>query len=763
MQDYNNSDLDPANPILNQVFVPKTIDLRRQIALLRRRLKFCVLAAVVVFFGVAVYTSYQPRIYTATSQVMLDRRQQQVTDTKEVLSGLPPETGIVESEVEILKSRTLAGKVASALNLDRDPEFNPAPSPPSFFQTIVSSLPWPSSRANHSIGTNKEIAISELNARIVDRVLSRLKIARVGVTYAINISFQSVSPSKAAMIANAFTDKYLLEQLDAKYDATRRASEWLSSRLAGLKAQAEASDMAAREFEISNGLVGAQTTAGAGETLAGATLQQQQISELSAQVATAHAQLAEAEANLATANKQLAMGSTGGDVGAALLSPVIQALRRQRSEMSAKIADLSGKMGPKNPIMINAERELADTDAQIQIEIQRLISNLQAQVEAVRQRSASLDESLAKAKGLLNTSNAAAGHLAVLQSRAQADASVYQSFLDRFKQTTAQEGIGQSDARVVSYAEVPSAPTSPKVVLNLALGLVLGFGAAAGLVILMDALEHGLYTSDDVERFLNVPSIGSIPQLTTTFDYEKLGSIANPPLDAIIQNPLSSYAEAYRNLRTAIMTTRTNIDSQVIIITSALPEEGKTTTSICLARTFAIGGSKTILVDCDLRKNSVLRTMGKKSKVGLLQVLSEKCKLEDALMEDEASGAFVLPLIVQEYVPQNIFASAAMDRLLDRLRTQFEVVLLDTAPVLPIADTRVLAPKSDAVVFLAQWRKTPRKAVENGLRQLQTTGATISGVVLTQVNAKEQARSGYGDDGYYYKSYRSYYGYNATS
>jgi Mrp family chromosome partitioning ATPase len=155
--------------------------------------------------------------------------------------------------------------------------------------------------------------------------------------------------------------------------------------------------------------------------------------------------------------------------------------------------------------------------------------------------------------------------------------------------------------------------------------------------------------------------------------------------------------------------------------------------------------------------------MGKKSKVGLLQVLSEKCKLEDALMEDEASGAFVLPLIVQEYVPQNIFASAAMDRLLDRLRTQFEVVLLDTAPVLPIADTRVLAPKSDAVVFLAQWRKTPRKAVENGLRQLQTTGATISGVVLTQVNAKEQARSGYGDDGYYYKSYRSYYGYNATS
>jgi exopolysaccharide transport family protein len=741
------------------------LDLHRQLALLRRRLKFCLAIALIVFLGMVIFTFHATPKYTAMAQVMLDQRQQQVTDVKEVLSGLPPESGVVETEVEVLKSRTLADKVVTALNLDQDREFNPALAPPGLRQVVFGAVSGLFGVSDRPRGARTELQEEIARARVVDSVLSRLKVARSGLTFVINISFQSTSAQKAALIANTFADKYLTAQLDAKFDATKRANDWLNSRLSGLREQAEASEAAARQFEAANGLVGVQSAPGpgGGASINGATIAQQEISNLSTQVAAARAQLAEAQANLGTARAQLANGSTGGDVGGALTSPVIQSLRKQHADISSQVADLSGKYGPRHPEMLKAQRELADVDAQIQAEIGRITSNLEAQVEVARQRTLSLESSLSRSKGSLNMSNTAAGHLAQLQSRAQADASVYQNFLDRFKQTSAQQGIEQSDARVVSYAKVPTSPSAPNVPLNLALGLVLGIGAAGAAIFVMEALEDGLYTSEDVEQTLGIPHLGSIPRLDTTLDFKRDVRSHGAPLDYAFANPLSSYAEAFRNLRTSILFSRTGEPVKVVTITSSLPGEGKTVTSICLARTLAMGGTKTVLVDCDLRKRSVLQKLGHTAKVGLLEVLNGVVSLDDALLYDELSGAYILPLTTSDYTPKDVFASVAMDRLLDDLRTRFEIVLLDTAPILPIADTRVLAPKSDVVVFLAHWRKTPRKAVENGLLQLDAVGAHVAGIALTLIDAKEQARSGYGDAGYYYKAYKSYYGYGASS
>jgi capsular exopolysaccharide synthesis family protein len=725
-------------------------------------LKFCLAVAFVVFLAMVIYTFHATPNYTAVAEVMLDQRRQAVTDVKEVMSDLPPETGVVETEVEILKSRTLADKVVTSLDLSQDPEFNRSLAPPGLRKIALSAIAGmfrihsPAPRAQTGLEQQLD------HARIVDAVLDRLKVTRSGVTFVINISFRSKSAEKAAKIANAFADKYLLEQLDAKFDATKRANDWLNSRLSGLREQAEASEAVARRYEAANGLVGVQSKLTDGASISGATIAQQEISSLTGQVAATREQLAEAEANLSTARQQLANGSTGGDVGGALTSPVITELRRQRADVSAEVATFTGKYGPRHPEMLKAQRELADIDTQIQAEIGRIISNLQAKVQVAREGALSLEASLARAKGALNISNTAAGHLAQLQTRADADQKVYQDFLDRFKQTSAQQGVEQSDAQIVSYAKIPTSPSSPNAPLNLALGLVLGVGAAAIAVFVMDALESGVYTSEDVEQTLGMPHLGSVPRLETTLDFKQAPE-ALTPLDYAFQEPVSSYAEAFRNLRASILFSPTGEAVKVVTITSALPGEGKTVTSICLARTMALGGMRTILVDCDLRKQHIAQKLGLDVNLGLLEVLNGAATLGQAMIVDELSGAYTLPLPTSDYTPKDVFASSAMDRLLKELRMQFDVVLLDTAPILPVADTRVLAPKSDVVVFLAHWRKTPRKAIENGLQQLEAVGAHVAGVALTLIDAKEQARSGYGDAGYYYKAYKSYYNYGASA
>jgi capsular exopolysaccharide synthesis family protein len=265
-------------------------------------------------------------------------------------------------------------------------------------------------------------------------------------------------------------------------------------------------------------------------------------------------------------------------------------------------------------------------------------------------------------------------------------------------------------------------------------------------------LDSGLATAEDVERRLEASYLGAVPLLSTVAEGSNL-----EPIDYVVAKPLSSFSEAFRNLRASISYSRLGEPVQVVAVTSSLPGEGKTTTSFCLARTAAIQGSRVIVVDCDLRRRTVNRLMKTEPTVGLLEVLSGEAQLQQAVVVDDATGAHVLPLAKSGYTPKEVFGTAAMDRLLGDLRSRYDLVVLDTAPVLPVADTRVLAPKADAVVFLTRWRKTPQHAVEAAFRLLQGTGAHLAGVALTQMDMKQQAKYGYGDPGYYYAEYKKYY------
>lgn len=718
------------------------LDLRRWLLTIRRRLRLLSAVALAVFVTTILLTLQETPKYTATAGVVLDTRKERINNVQQVLSDLPTDSSVVDTEVEILKSGQLAERVVRALNLDQDPEFNPTLRKPAGVSAVVAGVKGLFGAAAPQPHRFTSIELQKLHEGVVSNVIGNLAIRRVGLTYVINIGYVSESPTKAAAIADKFAELYLLEQLEAKFEATQQATRWLNNQLDQLRQQVLKDEAAVQQFKIDNNLLSAS----------GTTLTEQEISSYSQTLAQARAQLAEDEARLSAARIQLARTSNEGDVGEALNSSLIAGLRAQRATVSAQLAELQGRYGERHPEMLKAKRQLSDIDAQIQQEIHTIIANLEAKVQVSRERAGAVGGSLGGAKGTLAANNRAMVRLNELQRNAEASRTIYESYLNRYKETSSQGGIGQSDARIVSKAKIPGAPSSPNVSRNLMMGLLLALGAGFATVILVETLDAGLATAEDVERRLDTAYLGSVPLLSSVAD-DKLES----PIDHLVSKPLSGFAEAFRSLQAAILHARPGEPVKVVAITSALPGEGKTTTAICLARSAALQGRRTVVVDCDLRRRTVNRMMPEEPKVGLLEVLNGEATLEQALSLDAASGASILPLARTWFTPRDVFGSAAMDRLLIDLRARFDLVILDTAPVLPVADTRVLASKADLLVLLARWRKTPQPAIEAAFRLLHGTGVNIGGVVLTQVDMKQQAKYGYGDPGYYYAEYKKYY------
>ncbi|MDB5460806.1 MAG: lipopolysaccharide biosynthesis protein [Caulobacteraceae bacterium] len=699
-----------------------TLDLRRALSILRRRMGLFVVVALVVMAAVATITLLTPPQYRATAQVMLNRRNVNVTNINDVLSAGPPDSTAVDTEVEILRSPLLAQHVVRSLKLDRDREFNPR----------VTAAAAPLSRKQFEA--------------VVAGVRKNLSISRSGLTYVIDVGFKSRNPAKAATIANEFARLYLAQQIENKVQATQQAAGWLNGQLQQLRGQLTADETAVQQFKIANNLMSAE----------GATLAEREISTYNQSLAQATAQVAEDDARLNTARRQLARGSTGDDVGEALNSPTIQKLKEQRADASRKLASLRTNFQDAYPDVKKARNELADIDAQITAETGRVISNLDARAQVSQRRAAAVASSVGGAKGHLAENSRASVHLSELERNAQASRALYESYLARYKETSSKVGLAEADARLVSEAADPSKLSSPNVPLNLVLGAALAAAAGLGAVGLAQMLESGLATSADIEKRFNLRYLGAIPALASAAKRgKKRAKLA--PTDFIVERPFSSFSEAFRSLVASIVHGTGSDVVKTVAVTSALPGEGKTTTAICLGRAAALQGYRVVIVDCDLRRRSLQRIVGKPVGVGLLEVIAGQAELDQAIVRDTPTTADILPLGDAPTSLKDVFGSAAMDRLLLDLKSRYDLVVLDTAPVVPVADARVLAQKADFVVMVARWRTTPYQAIQGALRLLSGNNVRIGGMVLNQVDMEQQVRHGYGDVAHYFNAYRKYY------
>lgn len=708
------------------------IDLRSVFARFLLRLPIFLTVALVILGAVAAYTFTARPTYTAAASLLITPRGTDLLKDQEQTTQ-PTDTTEVDTQVQVLNSRALARRVAQKLQLQNDPEFNPAlrPKKTDVLSGLMSAIE--ASRTVPILGPDHAVETA------ANSVLAHTKARRSGLTYVIDVAFTARSGDKAAKIANAIADQYINASVEAKYSTVHGANEFINDRLNSLAQEVQANDAALQQYKIAHNLISAQ----------GATSAEEEMSSLNQQIAGARADLAEHQARLTTARNQIAKGGGGADVSAALGSSVVASLRAQRGELVKEQADLETRYGPLHPEVKKVEEELTQNNIQIKQEIDRIISNLQAEVDVAQQRLNSLQGSLGSAQGSLASNNQALVGLDELQRKADASRAVYEAFLNRSKEATAQEGLQQADARVTSPAQAPERPTAPNKPLNFALGFVLALAGGTGAALLVENLDSALLTSRDVEKKLQMPCIGAVPLIKHKSEAAK---------DAyIVQKPFSAFAESFRNLKTALTVSAEQRDVQVIMITSALPGEGKTLTTLSFGRGIAQGGAKVLLIDADMRRAALTNAVKKQPALGIEEVLIGKATLKDAVVKDEMSGADLLLLTERAVSIDELLSSEAFDRLLQQARAFYDFILIDTAPVLAVAETRAVAVKADATVFLVRWSKTPKQAAGDALDLLIASGAFVAGVCLTQVDLTKQTRLGYGDKLYYYKSYRKYY------
>lgn len=690
--------------------------------------------------------------YTAVSTVMVDPRESKVVNVEAVLSGLPADMETIESEIEVLRSRGLAERVIKKLKLYEDSEFNTRLKPPGLmsgireFLTPRNLLPDPVldmlSIPRNVAPVTEEQLLEKERVAIIDALLDRLEVERVGRSRVIEIGVSHPDPARAAATANTVADLYIVEQLEAKFDATRRATEWLNERLISLRADVEETERAVEAFRKASGLVEGK----------GVTLASQQAVELNSQLIVARSARAEADARLQQVQGLLRNSGDLNSVAEVLSSPLIQQLRGQEAEIQRHAAELSQEFGQKHPKMLNIRAEIDDLKGKIAGEVNKIVQGLRNEVAVARARENEMIQGMRRLETQVAALNQREVQLRALQREANANRALYETFLNRFKETSEQQEFQRPDARIISKADTPNAPSAPRKKLLLLLAVVLSASAGVALVFLLEALDKGFRSMEEIESLTGVPALGLVPSLGS------LATIGKEPQDIVLERPNSAYGESIRALHASILLSNVDSPPKTVMFTSSLPGEGKTSLSISLARLVARnGGKRVLLMDCDLRRPLVHRHLGIDNDRGLVQIMSEGAQLEDVLQRDEASGAYVLTSGGSPPNPTDIIASEHFSRLLETLKSAFDLIVIDSSPVLAVSDSRVLSRFVDKTIFVVRWVETRREVAQMGLKQVVESGCDLAGVVLSMVNVKKHSRYGYGDSGYYYGRYRKYY------
>lgn len=568
-------------------------------------------------------------------------------------------------------------------------------------------------------------------------------ILRSGQTRVIDVVSSNSDPVFAAASVNLIAEAYLNSQVDAKTSRSDASSEFINARLNELEQNALSAQSALDNYRAARGLVSAN----------GSTNAEQEVSNMNQQLASARAELAEKQGRYNAARAQLSRGGGGADVGAALGSGTISSLRQQEASTSAELAVLRDRYGALHPQRRQTEEQLKEIRLRIQEEINRVLSNLQAEVQTAQSRVSSLQGSRSSALGSLQRNGRAQAGMSELEQKAAAAQSIYQSFLERSQEAGALSGSAMPDAIISSRATVPTFPSSPNYSLIIIAGIILAFVAGFFSVLVAEYLRRGVQTKRDVERRLKLRYAGAIPTLKSTVKGRKA---LTAPHDYVLLYPHSLFAEAFRSIRT-FLTLSPGTRPRAIAITSALPGEGKTTTSVCLARTSAAEGAKVVLVDADLRRRGASSLIDFENEHDIYDYLSGSSPLGECIFRDEQSGLDVLGSNAVDESAHNPLNEERVKKMYNELREKYDVIIVDTAPILGVAEGRLLATCADRVLLITQWKKTSLRAVEAVVDMLTDAKAKVTGLALTQVNIKKYASTGDGDVYAYTKKFRGYY------
>ncbi|HEX6112857.1 MAG TPA: polysaccharide biosynthesis tyrosine autokinase [Geminicoccaceae bacterium] len=721
------------------------------------RRKLFLLGFVVIVLGLtAAYVSRLPPAFEAEALVMLNDRQAQVSpDIPEVLAGLPPNEEGLQGQLLLIKSRSMAERMTDQLNLHMLPEFNPTLRPKSanfvsWFDpvrlipaAILDRLPRAWADTLMTTSSSAEMTDQQraalLRAEIVERVMSNIVAEPANRSTVIGLKFISTEPELAALGANTLARLYLAEQLETKQTASRRAREFLEHEIERLRTSVASAEQAIQDYRRQSGL-------------GGALPDEQQLSGLTTQLVLSRSERAQAEARLRQVER-LVNSETDLVAAAQLLdSPVLNELRARELDLNRQRAELSSEFGERHPRMVNLRAEQATLEQRKQAEIRQIAQRLRDEVQVLRSREATLEANIDSLKSQLAEYHESEIGLDALQRDADADRELLETYINRAKEIASQQKAQEPDARVISRATLPDEPTYPRRELIFGVALVGALLAGSLAVFGLEQLDNTFRSSEQIEDLIGLPALGLVPAITG------LDKRYGAPQDYVLDNPNSPFGEAVRSLRTAMLLTSMGAPPKTVLLTSSIPGEGKTSMAMCLARVHARSGRRTLIVDCDVRRPRLHELTGVANQAGLSDVLLQDRELNEVVHTDERSGAHFVTAGGPVPDPAALLASDRMRRLLKDVASRYDLVIVDSPPVLSVSDARVLSQMVDKTVFLVHWGSTRRHDVMMGVKQLVEAGADMAGLVLSRVNVRKHARYSYSDSGYYYDDkYTKYY------
>lgn len=730
---YQDMGSDPA-----QQLEPLGVPLRRFLAVLRSRAVLISFVTILGVSGMAAYLATTPKLYMAQSSILVEPRRSQVSD----LQALSPDSdtaSLMRTQVEILRSQALARRVVLELGLVADPAFNPAPS-------LVSELKG-RLRSWIMLGQDerREPTEDELVEAATARLLGIIVLQNEARSNVLHIKTQTRSPELAAAIANAFARQYLEFRRHQKFSAIERAHLWFSSHLTQLAERARETERAVEAYRAEHGLTIALNPRAGGPTLR--TVHQQQMDEVVRQMVAISGERARKAAQLTQAQAALRAQRGPDALPEVLNSVIVQRLREQEAMAAAREAEIASVQGDRGPDLQAVRAQRRGLQRRIQEEMANATFGLANEVASARTQEETMRERLEELRAAVNVDNAAEVALQGLIAEAQANRQVYESFLVRATQLANIAGIQEPEAELVSAATPPTAPSSPGRTKLLAIALVGSMILGIITACLLERMSDGFGTPEALEAFLGISTLGIVPRLGARARRAAIGGRGDV-----------DFATSVNHLCGMLRIRCQAGQARVIMVTSALPQEGKTMLSVSLAHSAAAAGLRVLLVDCDLRNPSIAATCGISPQPSLAEVLAGT-SLAGAIsaLPQLAPGLDVMPSDIARSGPEALLSSNRLRRILELARTRYDLVVVDAPPVLPVTDALFLSSAVDATLMAIRWQTTPRAAVSDALQLLRSAGANVIGTALTQVNMARFARMSGGGLAQVSRSFRGYY------
>lgn len=744
----------PALPPHHQppVYYPEdeqTISLEHYLhVLLRRRwLLLAVAFTAIVLAALQVFTTTP--MYQATARLQVDPDSSKVVPFQEVAGSEMAGGWFMENymwtQTENLQSKGLATRVVKKLDLESNETFNAKVHPGALMQLKglaykIVRAPFELGRSSGETSPDEE---GEQQARLAGRVAGGVGAQPVRNTRLIEVTYTAADPDLAAEIVNTLNEEFIEQTLEGKFEATIRATDFLRDQLEGLQIEVERSEQDLLDYAQRNNIVNLSDR----ETIA-----RKRLADLSDERTVAETELIADQARYETAK-----GASMSQFPESLKTETIRSLEQRLSEAESELASFSSQYGSEWPAVKETRIEVEDLERQLVDQKQESIGSTRQQFQLTQDRYARLEAAVARQRALVDELNESSIQYNILKREVDSNKEIYEGLLQRLKEAGVASGLRSSNIRIADRAEVPTARSSPRRTRTLMLATILGFFLGTGLVLLIEALDNSLKTTDDVSQRLGLPALGVVPTVEHAegrrrrpwSGWKRTTEIEHPRLvyGSQTEGVDARALEAYRSLRTALLLSHSGTPPQVILVTSALPNEGKSTTVANTAIALAQTGARTLMVDLDMRRSSIADAFGLTAEQGMSTYLSGNSDVSSQIHETGLPNLFLLPAGPVAPNPAELISSEKMATGIQLMREHFTYVVIDSPPTLNLADSLVTSPHADGVILVARGGKTPRRAVQRAAENLINVGAKLLGVLINDVDVDSAAYGHYGYGG----------------